>query len=384
MSHRIVILMSDTGGGHRASAEAIQEALNIKYGAAVETKLVDVFTQYTPYPFSRFPAWYPTIVARGIRLWGSGFKVSDGIRRSRVLGGTVYPYARWSFRRMVRENPADVYVSVHPLLTMPALRALGKTRPPFITVVTDLVSAHAFWFYPKVDEIILPTEGAYQRALKHKAPATKLKIIGLPVSQRFCLPPGDKNQLRHTLGWQTGVTTIVVVGGGEGMGPLYDIARGIATTGLPIQMAVVSGRNETLRARLDAVQWEIPTRVYGFVTNMPDLMRAADLIVTKAGPSSIVEAINAGLPIILSSALPGQEDGNVRWVVENGAGLWAPGPQRVVSAVKQLLEGGLQKLDEAAANVRRLARPHAALDIAEEIGKYLPTKDNGRKTNGRA
>ena len=168
------------------------------------------------------------------------------------------------------------------------------------------------------------------------------------------------------------------------MGPLYDIARGIATIGLPIQMAVVSGRNETLRARLNAVPWEIPTHVYGFATNMPDLMRAADLIVTKAGPSSIVEAINAGLPIILSSALPGQEDGNVRWVVESGAGLWAPGPQRVVSAVKQLLEGGPEKLDEAAANVRRLARPHAAMDIAEEIGKYLPTKDDGRKTNERA
>jgi len=374
MSHRIVILMSDTGGGHRASAEAIQEALNITYGDAVETRLVDVFKQYTPYPFSRFPAWYPVIIARGVRLWGPGFKVSDGIRRSRVLSGSVYPYARWSFRRLVRENPADVYVSVHPLLTMPALRALGKSRPPFITVVTDLVSAHAFWFYPKVDEIILPTEGAYQRALKHKAPATKLKIIGLPVSQRFCLPPGDKNQLRHTLGWQTGVTTVLVVGGGEGMGPLYDIARGIATVGLPIQMAVVSGRNETLRARLNAALWEIPTHVYGFATNMPDLMRAADLIVTKAGPSSIVEAINAGLPIILSSALPGQEDGNVRWVVESGAGLWAPGPQRVVAAVCQLLKGGPEKLAEAAANVRRLARPHAAMDIAEEIGKYLPKK----------
>lgn len=374
MPHRIVILMSDTGGGHRASAEAIQEALCAKYGDAVEARLVDVFKQYTPYPFSRFPAWYPVVISRGIRLWGSGFKVSDGRQRTRVLAGTAYPYTRWSFRQMLRDNPADVYVSVHPLLTMPTVRALGKKRPPFVTVVTDLVSAHAFWFYPKVDEIIVPTQGAYQRAIKHKAPAGKLKVIGLPVSQRFCAPPGDKNQLREALGWQKGVTTVLVVGGGEGMGPLFDIARGIATTGLPIQMAVVSGRNEKLKARLDAAQWEIPTRVYGFVTNMPDLMRAADLIVTKAGPSSVVEAINAGLPIILSSALPGQEDGNVRWVVENGAGLWAPGPKKVVEAVHQLLNGGPEKLAEAASNARRIARPHAALDIAEEIGKYLPAR----------
>lgn len=372
MTHRIVILMSDTGGGHRASAEAIQEALNVKYGGAVDATLVDVFKAYSPYPFSRFPAWYPVIVARGVRAWGAGYRVSDGFRRSRVLAGTVYPYTRRSFRRMMHENPADVYVSVHPLVIMPAVRALGKHRPPFVTVVTDLITAHAFWFYPKVDEIIVPTEGAYQRALRNKAPPEKLRIIGLPISQRFCAPPGDKTQLRQQLGWRTDSTAVLVVGGGEGMGPLFEIARGVAATGLPIQMAVVSGRNESLRGRLLDVDWEIPTHVYGFVTNMPDLMRAADLIVTKAGPSSVVEAINAGLPIILSSALPGQEEGNVRFVVENGAGIWAPGPKNVAAAVKDLLEGGPERLAAAAANARRIARPHAALDIAEEIAQYLP------------
>ena len=273
---------------------------------------------------------------------------------------------------MVREHPADVYVSAHPLLTMPTLRALGKRRPPFITVVTDLVSAHAFWFYPKVDLIIVPTEGAYQRALKNKVPPEKLKVVGLPISQRFSAPPGDKTKLRQTLGWRPDLITILLVGGGEGMGPLYEIACGIADMGLPLQLAIVAGRNDSLRARLNAVQWKIPARIYGFVTNMPDLMRAADLIVTKAGPSSVVEAINAGLPIILSGALPGQEEGNIHFVVDNGAGRWAPGPTRVVAAVRELAGSGPEALAAAAANARKLARPQAALDIAEEIGKYLP------------
>jgi 1,2-diacylglycerol 3-beta-galactosyltransferase len=372
MTYRIVILMSDTGGGHRASGEALQEAFQIKYGEQVRATLVDVFKAYTPYPFSRFPAWYPVIVARGVRAWGAGFKVSDGFRRSRVLAGSVYPYTRPSFRRMMHENPADLFVGMHPLLIMPAVRALGKDRPPFITVVTDLVTAHAFWFYRKVDEIIVPTEGAYQRALRNKVPPEKLKVLGLPISQKFCAPPGDKTQLRQQLGWHTDLKTVLVVGGGEGMGPVLEIARGIAGSGLPIQMAVVAGRNESLRGRLLDVRWEIPTHVYGFATNMPDLMRAADLIVTKAGPSSVVEAINAGLPIILSGALPGQEEGNVRYVVDNGAGIWAPGPRNVTAAVKTLLGGGPDKLQTAAANSRRIARPRAALDIAEEIMRFLP------------
>jgi 1,2-diacylglycerol 3-beta-galactosyltransferase len=264
-----------------------------------------------------------------------------------------------------------VYVSAHPFLTMPTMRALGKRRPPFITVVTDLVSAHAFWFYPKVDEIIVPTEGAYQRALHHKVPPEKLKIIGLPISQKFTVPPGDKGGLRQTLGWRPDLITVLLVGGGEGMGPLYEIAAGIAEAGLPLQLAVVAGRNDALRVRLNSTQWKIPVHIYGFATNMPDLMRAADLIVTKAGPSSVVEAINAGLPIVLSGALPGQEEGNVRFVVDNGAGRWAPGPDKVVAAVRELAGSGPEMLAAAAA-ARSLARPHAALDIAREIGKFLP------------
>ncbi len=377
MTQRIVILMSDTGGGHRASAEAIQEALSLKYGEALQVELVDVFKAYTPYPFNRFPAWYPTIIARGSRLWGPGFRVSDGARRMRALVGAMYPYTRSAFRKMLRDHPADLYVSVHPLLTMPAVRALGRSRPPVITVVTDLVSAHAFWFYPKVDRIIVPTEGACQRALRFKVPLDKLKVIGLPVSQKFSAPAGDKLALRAQLGWQPEAAAVLVVGGGEGMGPLFDIARGIAATAngrRPLQLAVVAGRNEALRARLNAVQWEIPAHIYGFATNMPDLMRAADLIVTKAGPSSVMEAINAGLPIVLSGALPGQEEGNVRFVVENGAGLWAPGAEKVAGAVRQLVSGGPEALAQAAANARRLARPTAAMEIAEEIARYLPVK----------
>ncbi|MBI5053841.1 MAG: galactosyldiacylglycerol synthase [Chloroflexi bacterium] len=296
MPHRIVLLMSDTGGGHRASAEAIQEALKIKCGENVNVKLVDVFKDYTPYPFNRFPAWYPIVIARGIRAWGPGFKASDGRTRTRVLTGAVYPYTRPAFKQMIHDHPADIYVSVHPLLTMPAVRPLGKNRPPFVTVVTDLVSAHAFWYYPKVDEIIVPTEGAYQRAIKNKVPPEKLKVIGLPVSQKFCAPAGDKAALRKSLNWNSDRITVLVEGGGEGMGPLKEIARGIASSGMDLQLTVVCGRNEALRQELEAMACEIPTHLYGFVTIMPEMMRAADLIVTMGAALCALVAVSVLLP----------------------------------------------------------------------------------------
>jgi 1,2-diacylglycerol 3-beta-galactosyltransferase len=99
-------------------------------------------------------------------------------------------------------------------------------------------------------------------------------------------------------------------------------------------------------------------------------MRAADLIVTKAGPSSVMEAVNAGLPIVLSGALPGQEDGNVKFIVEGGAGLWAPSADKVVKAVRCLISDP-KTLGDAASAARRLARPKAAFEIADEILKYV-------------
>lgn len=370
MRKRVLILFSDTGGGHRSSGEAIREALLAKYPDCCDVELVDLLTEYTPYPFRRFPAWYPLMAKRG-RAWGRGFKLSDGPRRSRALSTAVWPVIRRAVKRMVREHPADVVVSVHPLFQVPVLRALGKRRAPYITVVTDLVSTHAMWYHPKVDRCLVPTEPALRRALACGIPAGKVRVVGLPVAAKFSQPAGEKLALRAKLNWRADLPAALVVGGGDGMGPLYQIARAIAGCGLNHQIAVVAGRNESLRRRLCAGTWEVPAHIYGFVTNMPELMSAADMMVTKAGPSSITEALNAGLPLVLSSAIPGQEEGNVRYVVSEGAGLWAPGPAKVVEAVRTWLadETG-EALRQAAANSRRLAYPHAASDIASEIAQF--------------
>lgn len=371
MPKRVAILMSDTGGGHRAAAEAVQEALALEYGERVTVELIDVFLKYTPYPFNRFPLWYPAMISRGSRVWDKVYRLSNGARRSRAISIIVYPYVRWAIRRMLREHPADVIVCVHSLFVLPIIRALGRTRPPVITVVTDLVTVHAWWFHPAIDFTIVPTEAARQRGIRNHIHPTRIKTIGLPVAEKFAHPRGPTAALRDQLGWQQDTITILLLGGGEGMGPLRDITTGLAAAGLPLQLAVVCGRNETLRAELAAHDWPVPVHVYGFMANMPDLMQAADLVVTKAGPSSVIEALNSGLPIVLSGAIPGQEDGNVSYVVDEGVGLWAPGPDKVVAAVQTLLADSPARLAQMTARARRLARPNAARQIAREIARFF-------------
>ena len=129
----------------------------------------------------------------------------------------------------------------------------------------------------------------------------------------------------------------------------------------------MTGRNATLQAELAAIHWEIPAHIYGFVDNMPELMHAADLLVTKAGPGTISEALIAGLPMILADFIPGQETGNVQFVEENGVGRYVPDAEAIADLVQEWCTPGQPTLATMASNAVRLARPRAALLIAEDL-----------------
>ncbi len=133
---------------------------------------------------------------------------------------------------------------------------------------------------------------------------------------------------------------------------------------------MICGRNKRLRERLEEHEWNLPAFVYGYTRDMPEFMAAADFLVTKAGPGTISEAFIAGLPVILYSRLPGQEDGNVAYVVEEGAGIWAPKPAQLVAALKNWLDNPAERQATAQA-AARLARPDAARQIARLVAQKL-------------
>jgi 1,2-diacylglycerol 3-beta-galactosyltransferase len=304
------------------------------------------------------------------RLWGASFLASDGRARVRVLTTTMWPIARQAARSLVYSHPADLIVTVHPFANSFALRALGKDRPPFINVVTDMVTTHALWYDNRADLILVPTETARKRALKYNMPPEKVQVVGLPVADKYCQPLGRKSTLRKKLGWPLGKPIVLMVGGGEGMGPLAKTAQAIDSSGLDVGLVIVCGRNQRLKAMLDSYKWENSVLIYGFTHDMPDFMRAADFIVTKAGPGTIAEALNAELPIILYSKLPGQEDGNVTFVVEEGAGVWAPTPAEVVRTLTRWISRPEER-KKVVENCRRSGRPKAARTVAHIIGDKL-------------
>lgn len=243
----IVFLFSDTGGGHRSAAQAIIEALELEFPGQTTQEMVDIFREYAPPPLHLAPEIYPPLT-RMPSVWGMGYRISDGKRRTRLLYQVIWPYIRWGLQRLVREHPGDLIVSVHQLPNAPmarAIRACGS-KIPFTTVVTDLVSTHAAWFTNQADLIIVPTTVAYRRALNLGISPERMEVIGLPVAERFCKPAGDRVEIRKRLGWPQDRTVVLLVGGGEGMGPLEPTAHAIDAAGLPVQLVIIAGDRKSV------------------------------------------------------------------------------------------------------------------------------------------
>lgn len=365
----IVFLFSDTGGGHRSAAEAILEAMSSEFPGKMTAELVDIFKDYAPTPLNRAASIYPPL-SRMPEMWGLGYKLSDGARQARTFTTLVWPYIRRASKKLVRENKCDLIVSVHPFANSPVLRAIKNDHQNFMTVVTDMVSTHAFWYDNRADLVVVPTAEAKERGICYGVDPEKIHVVGLPVAERFCHPPSDKKKVRKELNWSEDLPVILLVGGGEGMGPLEKIAHAINDSGLKASMAIVCGRNAKLKTTLETYQWNIPTHIYGFTRDMPNFMAAADILVTKAGPGTISEALIAGLPIIIYSRLPGQEDGNVFYVVNHKAGVWAPHPERVVAAIQEWILDP-PKRRKAVEACLAIAKPDAAVKIAGIIAEQV-------------
>ncbi len=366
----ILVLFSDTGGGHRSASEAIIEALGLEFGDSVTTEMVDFFKEYAPIPFNKMPELYPQMV-KAPQLWGAGFYATDGRPQARVLTTAFWPYTARAAKTLLNSHPSDIVITTHPVANSVMLKALGKNRTRrFITVVTDPVTTHALWFDRRADLILVPTEYARERAIFYHMPPKKVFVVGQPISDRYCAPLGDKHTLRKKLGWPQDKMIVLLIGGGDGMGPIFANAEAIDASGLDLGLVVVAGRNERLKAKLDAHKWKIPARVYGFTRDLPDFMRAADVVVTKAGPGTIAEALIAGLPIILNARLPGQEDGNVTFVQKERVGVWAPRSDRVVRTLEKWLKNPEER-ERFAANCLAAARPESARLVARFIGSQV-------------
>lgn len=395
----ILFLIADTGAGHRSAANAIRYALTLiaqkeqddwleQQQTSVEEQahtpapqgyrieIVDVFEEYGRFPLREAAKLYGPTIRYNPKLYGRLFHMSNQAQSISAFQTVVSPLLHNGLLRLITSIQPDVIVSIHPLLNHVTIRALRdlEFHIPFLTVVTDLISMHYAWFAPGADAYIVPTEYARDIYLQRGLDPERVHMLGMPIDPKFTLLMESKQELQRKLGLEPGKPVVLLVGGGEGARGLRSSVYTIAQARLPVQLLIITGRNKRLYVQLQRTRssLQVPAKVFGFVQNMPEMMRASDVIVTKAGPGTICEALACNLPIILSGYVPGQEEGNVTYVVENNVGVLAYDSVELIDTLRRLLKPGSQLLHQHIENAKRISRPRASFDIANCIISFLP------------
>ncbi len=257
----------------------------------------------------------------------------------------------------------------------PILKALraqsSEYNIPLFSVVTDMASIHQSWIVPDVDRCFVPNPRVREEMIQRGMRVERLRLSGLPVHPDYLSMAGccDQRTLRLALGLHPELFTVLLMGGGAGIGKLDTIARHLAVSGLPLQLIVVAGQNPALYDALSRQhhEWPVPHAIFGFAHQVPALMRASDTVITKAGSITIAESLACGLPIIISSVIDGQESGNVEMIQRYGVGRLARRTRDIVEAVRQLIATDEADMQALRGQARRLGSPNASFDIARDI-----------------
>ena len=385
---RIMCLYSDTGGGHRASAEALKHATEELFGRnRVRFDIVDLWTMTAPWPLSLAPKSYSFMVQNPL-VWRFNYTSFYPKEVHKPVLASVSTLIGSRFARVFREYSPHLVVSVHPLLNHAPVRVLDSMakksntpRPPFVTVVTDLTSCHSTWFCTRVDRCFVPTEEVRNRALSYGLNNTQIVLHGLPIRPMFSGRVQNQKVLRSRLSIDMSAPTVLLVGGAEGMGKLEQTAVELGKQ-LPqsSQLVVVCGRNKRLKERLHLISYGCKAVIVGFVGNMHEWMGASDIIVTKAGPGTIAEALTRGLPIILNGRIPCQEEGNIPWVLRNGVGTYETEPGRIAHTASSWITSHKGTLRSMSARARELSLPRATYDIARDLESLARDFKHSQKT----
>ena len=363
----VLILTADAGFGHRSAANAIAAALQELHGRDCTFKIVNPLDdERAPTMLRNSQSDYDRIARDLPGLYRFGYDLSDESITSRLMENALRTLLYPVLREIMLDQQPDVIISTYPLYqaALGAVFAISKTFVPLITVVTDLATVHQIWFSDDADVTIVPTPMVRELAIGAGLPPEKIQVIGIPVHPRIVQETRTQSALRAELGWDQDRTTILAVGSKrvEHLEPILNVLN---HSGWPIQLVMAAGGDEAQYNELLKADWHVPVHIYNFVKNMPTLMRAADIIICKAGGLIVTESLAAGLPLLLTDVIPGQETGNANYVVNGGAGELIEEPLQALETLSHWLQADGQLLKERVANAIQLGRPRAAYDIAD-------------------
>jgi UDP-N-acetylglucosamine:LPS N-acetylglucosamine transferase len=380
---KILIISSDTGGGHRSAAAAIVAGVQKFFeGESYAVRVVRAVEESHSVT-ARLVSLYNWLLRNRQHWMKYLYWIINRVRpetreffHKRCIGFCSEQFERWC---------PHVVVSVHPLTQHIFARVLKELkladRIPLVSVVTD--PAYGFWKGWACDDVrlyLVASDEARMQLMDYGIPPERIKISGMPVHPKFAYPGEEAAQAaRRALGLDPDKFTVFVNAGWEGGGNILQIFRELVRGQLEVQAIFLSGKNEALKADAESLAEvaQFPVKVIGYSEQVEQLMGAANVMISKLGGLTTFEAFACRLPIIAdgTTAPMPQEAGTASLIVKRGAGVILQRATDIVPVVRRMVEDSAHYSAMRAATIG-LAIPNATRQIVEEITALIPATDN--------
>ncbi len=362
---RILVLTLSFGSGHPQAAQAIAKELKHQAPHA-EVSVMDALKdcRFAFRACYEWPYWLMLRYAPG--LW-------DRFSAARTKQKHECTAPSWAFRfgcpkvfETIKNFKPDVIVAAEVAACEMAViaRRLGITRASIVNVITDY-EAEPIWVKAEVDVFTVADENVRTELIDWGAPAERISIRGIPIDAAFETNHDEiATRLRH--GINDDFPLVLLMGGGMGPTRMDQVVRQLAVSNLPMHLIAITGHDKRIRRRLQRIRATSPVtlRVLDWTDEVPALMQAASILVTKPGGLTMVEAALCSLPVVLFDPIPGAEYVNARRMVNAGAAVMTDGPQETAEVVASLL-GNEPSRRRMSLSARKVSQPNARREIAQ-------------------
>jgi len=361
---RLLLLSVSAGAGHVRAAEALRAAASNFDVDALHLDVMD----YVPTAFrALYTDFYYKLVERHPAVWAQLYRIMDRTPPSAPLSRLRRAAERLNtlkLRKAIAGFAPDAVICTHflPAELLMRERQRGRVASPVFVQVTDF-DLHGMWVVPDMAGYFTASEEVAFRTRARGIAAERTHVTGIPIMPAFA-EPLSRAECAAESGLDPRRTTILLMGGGAGLGGLDDVAARLLALDADFQLIALAGRNAETLARLQAIAQRRPGRLLaqGFTNRVERLMAASDLVITKPGGLTTSECLALGLPMIVHAPIPGQEERNCDYLLEQGAALKAIDANALEFRVRELIAHP-ERIAAMSARARALGHPHAARDV---------------------
>lgn len=347
----------NTGGGHLMPAKVLKSHFNNLYPNSCEVKLINGFNKRNYIDRFFYEKIYSFSIKYAPGLYSGIYRVKKNFLH-KVFFDIIYFFEYPYLKKIIsQEKPDDIIIFHHALANgiSRVVRKLGL-QTKLTVIVLDPFSLHFSWFYEiKNINFLVYSQSAYDEAVKYGVKPEKIQIVPFLLSPKMMQIFSENRieMIKNHYNISKNEKTLLITGGGEGLPVTYDIVKNLCERNFSYNVIAVCGKNRKLKRKLDHLKEKNPQlklQVFGFVNNMDQLLQISDLVITKAGPSTIMEAVYLKKPMILCQFIYGQELGNVDFALDNNLGFFYNDPQKICDTVLDLFNNG-EKLIELTENL---------------------------------